>query len=138
MEESTLGQGPPTRSLVKDCYRVRGTVIDVLPGGTRLIVFRDPSNIIRIMDFLHTIHVVSKRFVEETLKNFRGNSKTLVEETLKHLGFGLNIPGPPNHISLASLLYFTQFCIMPLPYFWQKSIKESFCPSQPVHYALWS
>ena len=88
MVESTLGH-TPTRSFVKDCYRVRGTVIDVLPGGTRLIVFRDPSNIIRIMDFLHTIHVVSKRFVEENLK---------------HLGFGLNIPGPPNHISLASLL----------------------------------
>ena len=41
---------------------MRGTVIDVL-AGTRLIVFRDPSNVIRIMDFLHTIKVAYKGFV---------------------------------------------------------------------------
>ena len=48
---------------------MRGTVIDVLLGSRRLIVFRDPSNIIRIMDFLHTIHDVSKGFVELQLPN---------------------------------------------------------------------
>ena len=30
----------------------------LMPNATRLIVFRDPSNVIRVMDFLHTIHGV--------------------------------------------------------------------------------
>ena len=43
--------GPPNQIISQVLLSCEGTVIDVLPGSTRLIVFRDPCNIIRILAF---------------------------------------------------------------------------------------
>ena len=99
----------------------------LMPNATRLIVFRDRSNVIRVMDSLHTIHGVWSSANTRARNNESYKSPHCLHQcrlyTYIVISFSfvkqVSSPRPPPHNGVG----------VGIP--GGKSIKESFCPSQP-------
>ena len=99
----------------------------LMPNATRLIVFRDRSNVIRVMDSLHTIHRVWSSANTSARNDESYKSPHCLHQcrlyTYIVISFSfvkqVSSPRPPPHNGVG----------VGIP--GGKSIKESFCPSQP-------